>query len=106
MVECINKIELQGRVGMATFRNVGDTQLVDFSLCTEYVNKDREGNVLLETTWFSCRATGSNTNDLLALVKGNIVNITGRVKTVKYIDVEGNEKDCFAVICQSIKLVQ
>ena len=46
----INRVELQGIVGTSKVTSIGDKKAVRFSLATNYVDKDKEGYPVIETT--------------------------------------------------------
>ena len=73
-MEFINKIELRGIVGTSSLNRVGDSNVCRFSLATDYSYKDRDGNPVVDTTWFNVTAwEGKNIPDLRTVVRGAIV---------------------------------
>lgn len=48
-LECINRVELRGIVGTSRVTEVGDRNLINFSLATNYAYKDKDGYPVIET---------------------------------------------------------
>lgn len=105
-MEHINRIELQGRVGTIRTNIVGDNTVANFSLVTEYLYKTRDGGAANETTWHQVTAwEGREMPDLRNITKGNILNVTGRLRTFKYTNAEGVEKQLYEVIASRIRIL-
>ena len=51
-LECINRVELRGIVGTSRVTEVGDRNLINFSLATNYAYKDSDGCPVIETTCY------------------------------------------------------
>ena len=63
-LECINRVELQGTVGTSRVTEVGDRNIINFSLATNYAYRDREGYLVIETkTWHTCSAWAGREDD-------------------------------------------
>jgi single-strand DNA-binding protein len=106
-MEFINKIELRGIVGTSTLNRVGDAQVCRFSIATEYSHKDRDGNPVVDTTWFNVTAwEDKNIPDLRPVVRGAIVQVSGRVRTYKYTTAAGEEKSSWEVFARRITILQ
>lgn len=106
LMEHINRIELQGRVGTIRTNIVGDNTVANFSLVTEYLYKTRDGGAANETTWHQVTAwEGREMPDLRNITKGNILNVTGRLRTFKYTNAEGVEKQLYEVIASRIRIL-
>ena len=52
-LECINRVELRGIVGTSRVTEVGDRNLINFSLATNYAYKDKDGYPVSETTCYA-----------------------------------------------------
>lgn len=101
----INRIELQGRVGTVRTNIVGDNMVANFSLVTEYLYKSRDGAVN-ETTWHQVTAwEGKDMPDLTKIAKGTPVHVTGRLRTFKYTNSEGVEKQLYEVVASKIRVL-
>lgn len=105
-METINRIELQGRVGTVRTNIVGDNMVANFSLVTEYLYKTRDGGAVNETTWHQVTAwEGRDMPELDKIVKGMTLNVTGRLRTARYTNAEGVEKQLYEVVASRIRFV-
>ncbi len=106
-MEFMNKIELRGIVGASSLNRVGDAQACRFSVATDYSYKDRDGTPVVDTTWFNVTAwEGKNIPDLRPVVRGAIVQVTGRVRTYKYTTADGEEKSSWEVIARRVTILE
>ena len=104
-MEQMNRIELRGNVGTASLNAVGDTQVLRFTLATNYVYKDKEGNAVIETTWHNVSAwEGRGMPDLGRIEKGACVHVIGRLKNNKYTNADGVEKQFWEVQAQQLEI--
>ena len=55
-MEQINRIVLRGNVGNVKLQNVGNSEVIRFSLATNYAFKGKDGNPVIETTWHNITA--------------------------------------------------
>ena len=106
-MEFINRIELRGIVGNASYNRIGESQVCRFSLATDYAYKDRDGNPVVDTTWFNITAwEGKNITNLGAVVRGAIVQVGGRVRTYRYTTASGEEKSSWEVIARRLTILE
>lgn len=106
-MEFMNKIELRGIVGTSSLNRVGDNQVCRFSIATDYSYKDRDGNPVVDTTWFNVTAwEGKNIPDLRSVIRGTIVQVTGRVRTYKYTTADGEVKSSWEVIARRVTILE
>ena len=106
-MEYINHIELRGIVGTYSLNRIGESQMCRFSIVTEYSYKDRESNPVVDTTWFNVTAwEGKNMPDLRQIVKGAIVQVSGRVRTFKFTMADGTERSGWEVMARRVKLLE
>ena len=102
----INKIELQGRVGNVRTNIIGDNMVASFSLVTEYLYKTRDGGAVNETTWHQITAwEGKDMPDLSTIMKGTPLHVTGRLRTFRYTNSEGVEKQLYEVVANKIRIL-
>ena len=87
----LNRVELAGRVGNARVQVVGSTKVCRFSLATDRVYTDRDGNQVIETTWHQCQVWGSD-DRLEGIQKGAAVKVTGRLRNYRYTAADGTER--------------
>lgn len=113
-MESLNRIEIQGVVGTIDTRQVGDKLHANFSVATNYVSKDKQGEALIETTWHRVSAfEGENiTADTLnAIHNGNVrdivnVRVVGRIRQRRYADAYGNENSTYEIIANEVKILK
>ena len=106
-MECINRIELQGRVGTIRTNIVGNSKVANFSLVTDYLYKGRDGAAISETTWHNIVAwAGKDMPDLDTINKGTTLYVTGRVRTNKYTSADGTEKFFYEILAHKIKKIE
>lgn len=107
IMEFLNRMEITGIVGRAEVNAVGDTHVCNFSLVTEYNTKDKEGNPIIETTWFNVSAwEGKGTlPDLDKITRGSRVHAVGRVRMRKYTAQDGTERTSMDVIARKVELI-
>lgn len=102
----INRIELQGRVGTVRTNIIGESMVANFSMVTEHLYKTRDGGAVNETTWHQVTAwEGRDMPDLNAIVKGTPVHVTGRLRTFKYTNSEGVDRQLYEVVAYKIRIL-
>ena len=105
-MEHINRIELQGHVGMVRTNEYNGSKVANFSLATEIMYKLRDGNAVSETTWHNIVAWESKEMpDLQRIVKGTPVNVCGRLRSSKYTSADGTEKYFYEVLAQRVRIL-
>ncbi len=103
-MEHLNKIEINGRIGTLRTAEVNGSKVANFSIVSEYLYKTREGNAVMETTWLNVTAWHNrDMPDFNALGKGMPVYVSGRLRTSKYTNAEGVEKQFHEVLASKIK---
>ncbi len=106
-MEYLNRIEINGRVGTVRTAEVNGSKVANFSVVSEYLYKTRDGNAVLETTWFNITAWHNREMpDFETLVKGMPVYVSGRMRTSKYTTAEGVEKQFYEVMANKIKVLR
>ena len=55
-MEQLNKIELRGNVGNIRVQAVGENEVANFSLATNFAYKSKDGTPVIETTWHNITA--------------------------------------------------
>ncbi len=92
-MEQFNRIELRGNVGNAKISAVGSGRVANFSLATNHMYKSRNGDAVIETTWFNVVAwEGREVKDIDKIKVGATVCLTGRVRNYKYTPSDGGEE--------------
>ncbi len=105
-MEYLNRIEINGRVGTIRLAEVNGSRVANFSIVSEYIYKTREGNAVMETTWLNITAwQNKDMPDLNRLVKGMPVHVTGRIRTSKYTNAEGIDKQFHEVMAGKVEFL-
>lgn len=105
-MEYINNIELCGYIGTVSIRNIDENKMAKFSLMVEEAYKDRSGTVIIQTTWFFCTAWDKEGIDFSKIEKGNPVHLTGKVKMLKLVDNNGEDRTTWEVVCKTLKAIE
>ena len=106
LMEHINRIELQGRVGTIRTNIVGGSKVANFSLVTDYLYKGRDGAAISETTWHNIVAwAGKDMPDLDSIGRGTPLHVIGRLRTNRYTSADGTEKQFYEVLAYRVKVV-
>ena len=92
-MEQFNRIELRGNVGNAKISAVGSGRVANFSLATNHMYKSRNGDAVIETTWFNVVAwEGREVKDIDKIKVGAKGCLTGRVRNYKDTPADGREE--------------
>jgi single-strand DNA-binding protein len=107
LMDYINKIELQGKVGTVRSNVVNGSRVVNFSLVTDYLYKTREGNPVSEATWINIVAwEGKDNLNMEQIAKGATVNVQGRIRSTKFEGADGNEKQLYEVFANRLRVIE
>ena len=105
--EHINRIELQGRVGSVRTNEYNGSRVANFSLITEILYKNREGEAISEAMWhnivFWC---GKESQEFEKIVKGAAINVTGRLRENRYTSADGTERLFQEVLANNLRVLQ
>lgn len=99
-MEFLNKIELKGVVGKVAKTQIGDKSKTSFSLMTEDICSDAQGNKIVEVTWFNC-----STFEDISIEKGDKVHCLGRIRALRYVDNTEAERISHEVITNSVTIL-
>lgn len=105
-MQFVNKVELLGVVGKVNRQQVavesGEMkEVIRFSVVTEASCKDKEGQAMIDVTWFNCCAWGAPGAFDYAQ-KGMVASVHGRLRQVKYINIAGVEHEMYEVLCSEV----
>ena len=104
-MEQINQIELKGNIGMVKVNEVAGNKVARFSLATNYVYKNKEGEGVVETTWHNIVAWEDCVHcEFEKIQKGAPVHVFGRLRSVKFNGIDGTEKQIYEVIANSVDI--
>ncbi len=106
-MEYLNRIELIGRVGNIRHAEVNGSKVTNFSVACEYLYKTRDGNPVLETTWFNITAWHNREmNDFDRLSKGMPVRVIGIIRSSRYTNSEGVDKFFYEVMANKVEYMK
>lgn len=105
-LECINRVELRGIVGVSKIKEIGNKKQINFSLATNYISKDKNNCSFIETTWHSCTVFVNQDDDLSIFDKGTPLHIEGRIRNLCYSDYHGCERTTTEIIVSKILKVE
>jgi len=98
----VNKVTLIGRLGQdPEIRFSGDGKAIaTFSVATNESWKNKDGEAQERTEWTKCTAFGGTAEKFIQpyVKKGNLVYISGSLKTDKWQDKDGNDKYSTGVV--------
>ena len=102
-----NKIFLKGKIGQdARITKVGERNVANFSMATDYDYKQSDGKWAKETTWHDvCAWQGYGICELDQLKKGTPVYVTGRIRKREFTDGQGFRKVITEVLAETIDLL-
>ena len=106
-LESLNKVELIGFVGNANVNKVGDTQVVRFSVATDYGYNDKGGNAVIETTWHNVVAWEGEkiSKETIAKIKKHEqVKVVGRLRAYRYTGADGSERTGYEIVASEVGL--
>lgn len=101
----LNRIEIRGRVGRVTFKNIAGGQVANLSVATNHCYKDREGSPIIETTWHNVTAWGNEKNRIADLKKGDTVHVTGRLRQMRYTTSSGEDRTMTEIFAATLETV-
>ena len=94
MEKSVNKVELKGRVGQEPkILKVEQGVVIRFTMATNELFRGKDNTFREETTWHNVVAwSKKGMPDFESIKKGTFLEITGRIKYVKYTDSNGFER--------------
>ena len=105
-MEQLNKVELKGIVGYVRSHIVNGKISVDFTMATEYRYRDKCGNGILDVTWHRVSAfENDKCNHLDCIASGSNLHVLGRLRTRRYIDNDGNERQSVDVVASEVHIL-
>jgi len=106
-MEYLNKIQIRGTVGnIVKSFVVEETRVVSFSVATNYAYKDRDGNAVIETTWFNVRAiAGKAIVNTDSIKRGSSVYVEGRMRAYRYTCEGGHSRDTYEIIPSKVEVL-
>ena len=106
-MEQLNSVSIRGIIGNARVQNIGNTEVVRFSVATDYAYKNRQGEAVIETTWHQVTAFKKDSMpDFNTLVRGTGVEVKGRLRNNRYTDAHGVERFTTEILASEVSLVR
>lgn len=105
-MEQLNQVIIRGIVGNARVQNIGDTEMIRFSVATNHSFKNRSGEAVIETTWHQVTAfKNDKMPDFSAIVKGVGVEVKGRLRNQRFTDANGAERTVTEILASQINVM-
>ncbi len=106
-MEFLNKLELRGVVGRADVNTYNGNNVCNFSVVTETAGVDREGNSVVDPTWFNVTAWNGiqGLMSLEEIQKGIWVYVQGRIRVRKYTTQDGEERTASDVLARRVEII-
>ena len=106
-MEFLNRIELRGVIGRAEINSYNGSQVCNFSVVTENSAVDRDGNSIVEPTWFNVSAWDrvQGVDDFSQLKKGGWVRVIGRLRLRKWITPDNEERSSLEVLARMVEIL-
>jgi single-strand DNA-binding protein len=105
-MEHINKIEIQGVVGAVRTQAVFGEMVSNFSVATNTIYRNKQGDSIAETMWHNVVVWQSATStDLNKVEKGKSVHVVGRLRQMKYTNVHGEEKIYYEILANEFSII-
>lgn len=99
-------MEIVGVIGNIKIQDVGDSQVANISVATNYIYKTRNGEAQVETTWHNIVAwKGKFIADFNELEKGKHISVTGRIRVREYTASDGGQRQSFEIIANKLEVV-
>ena len=105
-MEMLNEVHVRGIVGNARAQKIGDTEMVRFSVAVDHAYTNRNGEKVIEVTWFNCTAFKSDKMpDFSTVIKGAGVEVKGRLRNYRYTDSSGAERTMMEVLAREVTVL-
>lgn len=106
-MEQLNRIEIRGYVGNVARYGSQEKQWVRMSVGTSYAFKDRAGAAVIETTWHNVIAwPGKYITCLDRVEKGMKVQVSGRLRSQKYLGADGLERYSYDINASKLSIIE
>ena len=105
-MDFLNRIELKGIVGRASLASFGGHTVASITLVTEYLFVDKDGHPVIETTWHRVGVWDTCTElPLNEINKGDKLHVTGRIRSMRYTDTDGNDRTTYEIVASSLERI-
>lgn len=100
-METVNKVILKGGISGVRKISIVDSKVARFVLMTRYFKTSKEGHRIVETELHNV-VVWKNNELFEELMDGKIVEVEGRVRYVRYISAEGEEKILTEIVANKL----
>ncbi|MBQ0077421.1 MAG: single-stranded DNA-binding protein [Bacteroidales bacterium] len=105
-MEQLNRIEIRGTVGSARLATVGGRKVLNCSVATNYVYKDKNGTAVIETTWHNVVAwENDRLPDLTQIGKGTKLYVSGRLQSQRYTGSDEIERFYYEIMANKMQVI-
>lgn len=102
----MQQTQILGRLGKdAEVKDVGDTQVINFSVAVSENWKDKNGEKQEKTTWYECAKWGNNVGIAPYLKKGTQVYVSGNAEARAYVNNDGDAVGVLGIRVFQIELL-
>lgn len=107
-MKCENSIRIKGKIGQdARVQKIGERNVANFSVATDYDYKRKDGGWDKETTWHNvCAWAGYGICEFELLKKGVPVIVTGRIREREWTDQSGMKKRITEILAETVDVLQ
>ena len=106
-MEQLNKVELIGTVGSVSIQNIGVKPMIRFSMATNLMYKNADGESVCETMWHNVVFfPGAESVNSSKLAKGSPVKVTGRLRNCRVTGVDGSDRTVTEVVAGSVQILE
>lgn len=101
-----NYVLLRGHVGSVRLSSFGDRSVANFTVATNAITRNQDGNPIEETQWTNCVVWSSKKQpDLSFITSGMAIEVEGRLRSRKYEGSDGTEKTIVEIQVSEIKKI-
>ena len=102
----LNKVELRGIVGNVQVQEYQGRKVARVSVATDYIYENRDREKIVETTWHSVTVWDNKSGcSLDGLKRGDKVYVQGRLRTLKYNDASGVDRQAWEILANEFQKV-
>ena len=106
-MEQLNRVELKGVVGAIRIQTFDETKMARISVATNYAYKDRDGAMVIDTSWHCVVAwEGEKIRDLDKITKGSKIRVLGRLRYQNYVGTDGVERMGVDILASEVELLE
>ena len=103
----LNRIEIRGIVGHTSTNNHGGKKILNLSVVTEHASKTADGTPVVDMQWFTVTAWEGSCPALPDTIeKGDWVHLTGRLRTRRYVNAQGEDAVAVDIVASRIDKLQ